>query len=270
MTRHWLGPFLKIPSTRLPAATIRKLDVLQNNDYIHAVNSRWEKIAVTDAEANDLEATGKRSRGRPPTRSDAETRHLIAEAARREFIAHGYARACMDDVAKGAGVSKKTLYRLVPAKADLFKTSVADQIARFLLAVDEEMIASHDVATALERLMTEFGNLTLSAGTIAIQKLVIAESDRFPELAATFYSDAILATQAVLERFLARQCAEGLLALDDPHAAAGMLRGMMIMEPQRAVMIGHADVPSAAEIAARARVCVEVFLRGCLRQRHPH
>jgi AcrR family transcriptional regulator len=215
---------------------------------------------------SDIEAAVRRPRGRPPTRSDAETRHLIAEAARYEFTTHGYAGACIDDVAKRAGVSKKTLYRLVPAKADLFKASVTDRIARFMLAVDEEMIALHDLVTALERLMTEFGNLTLSAETIAIQRLVIAESDRFPELAASFYTDAILATQAVLERFLARQCARGSIALDDPHAAAGMLRGMMIMEPQRAVMIGRAPVPSAAEIAARARVCVGIFLRGCLRE----
>ena len=140
---------------------------------------------------------------------------------------------------------------------------MTDRIARFILAADEEMIAAHDVEAALERLMTEYGNLTLSAETIAIQKLVIAESDRFPELAASFYTDAILATQAVLERFLARQCARGSLDLDDPHAAAGMLRGMMIMEPQRSTMIGRAPVLSAAEIAARAKVCVGIFLRGC-------
>jgi AcrR family transcriptional regulator len=216
-----------------------------------------EKYSMSDIEAVS------RPRGRPPTRSDAETRHLIAEAARHEFTTHGYAGACIDDVAKRAGVSKKTLYRLVPAKADLFKTSVTDRIARFILAVDDEMIAAHDVEAALERLMTEYGNLTLSAETIAIQKLVIAESDRFPELAASFYADAILATQVVLERFLARQCAQGLFDLDDPHAAAGMLRGMMIMEPQRSTMIGRAPVLSAAEIAARAKVCVGIFLRGC-------
>jgi hypothetical protein len=60
-----------------------------------------------------------------------------------------------------------------------------------------------------------------------------------------------------------------LIELDDPHAAAGMLRGMMIMEPQRAAMIGRAAVPSAAEIAERARVCVRLFLRGCLKDGVP-
>jgi len=214
---------------------------------------------------SEIEFTQSRRRGRPPTRTDEETRHLIAEAARREFMASGYAGACMDDVAKGAGVSKKTLYRLIPAKADLFRTSVSDRIARFLLAVDEEAIGSLDLVAALERLVTEFGMLTLSGETIAIQKLVIAESDRFPELAATFYADAILATQAVIAEYLARQCALGTIELDDPHAAAGMLRGMMILEPQRAVMMGRAPIPTDAEIAERARVCVRLFLRGCMK-----
>jgi AcrR family transcriptional regulator len=214
---------------------------------------------------SEIEAVCKRPRGRPPTRTDAETRHLIAEAARREFLAHGYAGACMDDVARGAGVSKRTLYRLVPAKADLFRASVTDKIANFMMAVDEQALGALDIVAALERLMTEFGILTLSEETVAIMKLVFAESGRFPELSASFYTDAILTTQAVLERFLARQCALGLIELDDPHAAAGMLRGMMIMEPQRAAMIGRAAVPSEAEIAERARVCVRLFLRGCLK-----
>jgi hypothetical protein len=62
---------------------------------------------------------------------------------------------------------------------------------------------------------------------------------------------------------LQRQCERGLIRLDDVQTATGMLRGMMIMEPQRAVMIGRRDVPNAAEIAVRARYCTRLFLDGC-------
>ena len=48
-----------------------------------------------------------------------------------------------------------------------------------------------------------------------------------------------MATQQVLGDFLARQCRRGALDLDDPLLAAGMLRGMMIMDPQRAAMMGQ-------------------------------
>src|ERR1700722_17467317 len=100
---------------------------------------------------SDIEAVS-RPRGRPPTRRAAETRHVIARGARHEFTPHGSAGACIADVARRAGVSKKTLYRLVPAKADLFKTSVTDRIARFKLAVDEET-SGRNFANALERLL---------------------------------------------------------------------------------------------------------------------
>jgi hypothetical protein len=54
-----------------------------------------------------------------------------------------------------------------------------------------------------------------------------------------------------------------LLDLDDPELAGGMLRGMMIMEPQRAAMLGQREPPNANEIAARAKICASLFLGGC-------
>ena len=214
-----------------------------------------------------IEVATKRPRGRPPVRSDDETRRLIADAARHEFLVRGFVGACVDDIAKSAGVSKKTLYRLIPTKADLFRASVTDRIARFMLAIDDESLGSHDVAVALERLLTEYGNLALSSETIAIQKLAIAEVDRFPELAASFYADAIQVTHAAMAKFLVKQRALGALELDDPYAAAGMLRGMMVMEPQRSVMFGRGPLLTPAEIAERARTCVRLFLGGCLKDR---
>ena len=48
-------------------------------------------------------------------------------------------------------------------------------------------------------------------------------------------------------------------------AATSMLRGMMIMEPQRAVMMGQREPPEVAEIEQRAKLCARLFLGGCKR-----
>jgi hypothetical protein len=69
-----------------------------------------------------------------------------------------------------------------------------------------------------------------------------------------------------MECWLRRQCQRGLIRLKDPHAASGMLRGMMIMEPQRAAMLGQGAVPDADEIANRARAVSQLFLNGCRTQ----
>lgn len=208
-------------------------------------------------------AVERRPRGRPQVRCDDDTRHLIVEAAALEFQANGYAATNMCAVAQRAGVSTKTLYRLVPTKADLFGSVVEDRIRRFLLEIDDDIVRGQDLTAGLERILLAFGTLTLSAEVIAINRLVIGESERFPEIAKTFYQSAIVPVNAMIEGWLQRQVEQGRLRIDDVHDAAGMLRGMMILEPQRVAMLRQREAPDAAEITSRARTCARLFLDGC-------
>ena len=210
----------------------------------------------------------RRPRGRPQIRPDKETRQLVIAAARQEFLANGYAGASMAAVAERAGVSTKTLYRLIPTKADLFRSVVSDRISRFMLDIDAEALDALTLEEALERMLIAYGTLALDEETIAIQRLVLGESDRFPELAASFYDLAIRGTSEPMQGWLRRQCDRGLIAVEDLPAATGILRGMMIMEPQRAVMLGHRRAPDADEIETRARDCARIFLEGCRLKPH--
>jgi AcrR family transcriptional regulator len=205
----------------------------------------------------------RRPRGRPPARSDEETHRILIEAAAAEFETKGYAGTCMADVAQRAGVSTKTLYRLIPNKADLLMRVVSDRIGQFMLEIDAEGLDALPTSEALERILIAYAALTLSPGSLAIYRLVIRESDQFPELATAFYQSAIRRTTEAMAAWLRRQCDRGLIRLDDPHLAAGMLRGMMAMDPQRAVMLGQRRAPDADEIAARAKQCARLFLEGC-------
>ena len=205
----------------------------------------------------------KRQRGRPQLRSDEETRHLVVEAAAKEFQANGYAGTSMSTIAQRAGVSTKTMYRLIATKADMFAKVIADRIQSFMLLVDDEALDMDGLVPALQRILAAYGRLTLNDETIAINRLVLAESDRFPEIASVFYETAVMQTNLAIEAWLRRQAERGLLDLPDPQAATGMLRGMMIMEVQRAVMLGRRTAPDEAEIVERARLCAKVFLRGC-------
>jgi AcrR family transcriptional regulator len=208
----------------------------------------------------------KRSRGRPQVRCDDDTRSVIIEAASKQFRENGYAASCTD-IAQEAGVSTKTLYRLFPTKADLFSDLISARTGRFLLAQDASTLATVDLRQGLEQMLTAYGMLALSDDTVTIMRLVIGESDRFPELATSFYKQAIVRTNTLMENWLRQQVDRGMIALDDPHAACGMLRGMMIMEPQRAAMLGQEPVPGIEEIAARARMCADLFLNGVAKNR---
>ncbi|MBD9507789.1 TetR/AcrR family transcriptional regulator [Ensifer sp. ENS10] len=205
-----------------------------------------------------------RSRGRPQVRSDDETRKVIILAAERQFCDLGYETANINVIAQNSGVSTKTLYRLFPTKADLFERVIALRISEFALEADEEHLDAMSVKTGLVQLLAAYGHLVLAADTIAIIRLVLAEAERFPEIAATFWEQAIERTNATLERWLRAQTTLGRLVIEDPYLAAGMLRGMMAMEPQRAVMMGRIGSIDEATIMARAESCAKVFLTGTL------
>ncbi|MFC5066528.1 TetR/AcrR family transcriptional regulator [Flaviflagellibacter deserti] len=210
-----------------------------------------------------IQETIRRSRGRPQIRSDEDTMLLILDAADREFQLNGYAGTNINCVAQRAGVSTKTLYKLVPNKAELFEAVIRQRIGRFLLDVDGVVTDDLDTEEQLERILFAFGVLTLSEETIAINRLVIGECERFPEIARAFYQSAIVPVNGVIEDWLNKQKAKGTLRVDDVHIASGMLRGMMIMEPQRTAMMGQRSAPHRDEIAFRAKQCAEVFYNGC-------
>jgi AcrR family transcriptional regulator len=207
--------------------------------------------------------TEKRSRGRPKERSDEETRIVVIDAANDQFTKAGYASASISTIAQTAGVSTKTLYRLFPAKADLFSEVISAKISRYFLGLNAETLANLSVSEGIERLLAAYGRLTLSSETIAITRLVLSESDRFPEIAAVFYEQAIRRTSSTMEEWLALQVELKTLEIVDVPMATGMLRGMMSMEPQRAVMLGQIPDVSDNDIVERARTCARIFLKGC-------
>jgi len=212
---------------------------------------------------NQQSVIGARGRGRPQVRSDEETLHLIVEAAAQALQTYGYAATSVADVAQAAGVSTKTLYRLVPTKAALFQSVVADRIDRFVLEVDHKLCATCDADVVVQDLLISYGRFALEARTVGINRLVLAEGANFPELRAYFFEKAVLRTKAAMVNVLSRLRDRGLIVIDDLEAAIDMLRGMMVMEPQRAIMLGMRDAPSDAEIVARAAECGRLFLAGC-------
>jgi AcrR family transcriptional regulator len=199
----------------------------------------------------------------PQVRCDEDTRQLLIQAAQQAFQANGFAGTCINDVAKRAGVSTKTIYRLIPNKGELLQRVLSDAIGKFMIDFDAEALDALPLEEAIERMLIAYGSLTLSNETIAISRLVIRESCQFPEVAAAFYETAILPTTEAMAGWLRRQCEQGAIALEDPRLAAEMLRGMMIMEPQRAVMLGQRPAPRREEIVTRAKQCAQVFLKGC-------
>jgi AcrR family transcriptional regulator len=205
----------------------------------------------------------RKSRGRPQLRSDGETRALILKAAAQEFLAKGYGGTSIAAVAARAGVSTRTLYKFIPTKADLFESMISDRITRFVVEGDLQDCDAPTAATAIERMLTAYGRFAFEPRTVGLMRLVMGDCRAFPEVGTAFYEAAIQRTSQAMEDGIRRLCKRGLIALDDPREATSMLRGMMIMDVQRAAMLGQGAPPAREQIAARARRCAQLFLNGC-------
>jgi AcrR family transcriptional regulator len=215
------------------------------------------------AEMSTAKQAERRSRGRPQVRPDDETRQMIFDAARHQFAESGYAATCMEAVARRAGVSTKTLYRLVPAKAALFENMISDRMDRFISIVNLRGCEDADIETALQAALMTCAELILDPEVVALYRMMLAEGDTFPAIPETFYRKAMQRTVAALADWLRARQKRGLIVLDDVDQAAGMLLGMMVFEPQRAVLYGHQPLLDHKAMLERAGACTRLFLRGC-------
>jgi AcrR family transcriptional regulator len=211
----------------------------------------------------EIDTQDRRCRGRPQVRPDDDTRAIIYEAARQEFAASGYAATGMEAVARRAGVSTKTLYRLIPNKASLFEGMISDRLDRFVSTVNLQAVDHAEIEQALYAALMACADLTLDQEVIALQRIMLQETGKFSDITATFYKNAIQRTAAALADWLRVQQKRGLIELDDVAEAAGMLLGMVASAPRRAAIFGGVPLPPRSQIEARVRRCAVLFLRGC-------
>jgi AcrR family transcriptional regulator len=209
----------------------------------------------------------RRCRGRPQVRPDDETRRLIYEAARREFADKGYAATSIEAVARRAGVSTKTLYRLISNKAALFEGMVTDRLDRFLSDVNLHATDHASIDDALYAALMAVADLALPEEIVSLQRMVLQETGKSSDAAGVFYRNGISRTAIALADWLRVQQSRGLIALSDVEETAGMLVGMAIAEPQRAAIFGGVPLPSRSQIEARIRRCAALFLDGCRTER---
>ncbi|GLK83554.1 TetR/AcrR family transcriptional regulator [Ancylobacter defluvii] len=167
----------------------------------------------------------KRGRGRPKARSDDEQAAAIVTQARALFLAGGYGRTTMDEIAAACRISKRTLYRLFPAKIDLFAAIVEEhRFTMLALPGDYDQLSLIDAIAAIFRV--DIGDAE-NQERMALVGFVLAEIRQFPELGNVVRIHGADPSRAELTAWLARQAERGRIRLANPEYTARMLMDLI-------------------------------------------
>lgn len=163
----------------------------------------------------------------PAATSEATTRkqEQILSGATRVFLKQGYAHTSMDRVATEAGVSKQTIYSHFQDKNGLFTALIERITIRRLKQEFHIDPLQGEPREALRRLAEAFLKKMDDAEYIALLRLIIAESERFPDLAQLYVRTVIQYGYQYLSQYLANH---PQLQIADPEATARVFLGSLV------------------------------------------
>jgi TetR/AcrR family transcriptional regulator, mexJK operon transcriptional repressor len=198
----------------------------------------------------------------------ARKRRAIMEAATALFLRDGYRNTSMDQVAADAAVSKQTVYKHFADKEQLFReivlgvTGNSEAIITDLTSVlrSSEIDSVADLRTVLTDLARRYIDGVLRPNVLALRRLIIAEAERFPDLARTYFDQAPSRGIDIIADALRTYERRGLLELGDARLAAAQFAYLALGIPQDRAQFCPQERPSPAERDRLAAEAVRVFL----------
>src|SRR4051794_4048705 len=114
------------------------------------------------------------------------SRAAIVDAAKRLFLAHGFGPGSMDDLAKEAGVARRTLYNQFSGKEELFREMLVDVSAQLEHALPPGIETQGDVENVLRLIAQAILGLHKHPGYLGFLRMVAADARQFPWIAEAF------------------------------------------------------------------------------------
>jgi TetR/AcrR family transcriptional repressor of mexJK operon len=203
---------------------------------------------------------GKRNgqAGRPTASELARRKARVMEVATDLFITHGYAGTSLIDIARGAGVATRTLYQHFGDKEALFREVIFARDAAG--AIKKPAVQDGDTLfEALLRTARYALEVTFRPHSIGLMRLMIAESQRFPDFMRDTAMSIFTRFERNIEKVFIELEAAGAIPPGD-HSKSATLFDDLVQgsRPLMTYTQWRAGPPGDDELRER----IEFFIRG--------
>ncbi len=202
-----------------------------------------------------------RARRRPRRKPEAQ-RRAILEAAETVFLERGYAGASIDAIIERAGGSKASVYGIFGNKEGLFSALVTEGADRIALSIGA---APKDVPLddTLREIGRKFLAVVLRPQRVALVRLVIGESGRFPQIGDIFYRQGPRTGLGLFANFFRDCAARGLIEARDPEELGASFLHLLLGDLYFRVLFNPTRAATPKELARHLEFVVRLFLEGC-------
>ena len=196
-------------------------------------------------------------------RGDAK-RRAILEVGRDMFLARGYAATSMSEIAAKVGGSKGTLYNYFRSKEELFSAFISEICAAQAAIYFDPLPPigeDKDVRESLIDLGVSLLAFLLREEFVAVNRLVVAETGRFPEIGRLFYQSGPVRGEVRFTEVFREAMAAGRFPAGDPKMVGQRLKDLVLSDVYLRRLWGVLGELDEAALRAHVTQSVDIFLR---------
>ena len=94
--------------------------------------------------------------------ADSAERHKILEYSRKKFHSEGFYKTSMDELSRGLGISKKTIYKHFQSKDNLVEQICANTSKLISCTIDDIVDADTDVVVKFVKILNLYSSFTMN------------------------------------------------------------------------------------------------------------
>lgn len=195
-----------------------------------------------------------------PTRGELR-RQAMLDAASELFLEKGYERTSLSDIVSRSKGSRSTLYEQFGNKEGLLRAMIEQATAATWKTHAADPAADLSSPDGLFNLGMRFVRAALAPQSVAVFRVLAAETNRVPEAAQLFFELGPLTAEQVLsEPFRTSPLVQKGLAT--PEQLARVFLGSMLGVLHARQVLGLRARPDDSELESHVRTAIHVFLYG--------